>query len=346
MKMNAKDKTQQGTFIDWQGKRWIKAVALAVIAAFLWQDVAWAIPDIPLLNPRRTSSMSTGSTSQTNITSNPELFNRVVAESIHRFLSPLADKPLEYLQISDRVTLDLTNQRTNEPTILTKSQLDQIYAWLKDPQTGTVPCSAYVLYNLLEGKGIDVQVEELSTLLLIIDILAGNIQPPTNNRQKDSLTSLRGESPEGANDDLSSEALAKEEGDEAIPDTEKWEVKQGIAAVSDAQLKLDGAEVLSSDYQIKDGIIEYRARAGAGNEIRLILRGEKDEALPEATNQIAYSSVYEGAEHCIAVGDIVKANQAQAITSGATYDYRVILQGTSLTSQRYTQDYETLEAEV
>ena len=140
-------------------------------------------------------------------------------------------------------------------------------------------------------------------------------------------------------DDFSSPVIPAQAG------IQKWEITQGTATVSDAQLKLDGAEVLSSDYQIKDGIIEYRAKAGAGNEIRLILRSEEEDVL-ESANQIAYSSSYEGAEHCIAVGDIVKANQAQAIPSGVTYDYRIILQGTNLTFQRYSQNYEQLQAEV
>ena len=39
----------KGTFINWQGKTWVKAIALAVVLAFFWQDIGWAIPDIPLL---------------------------------------------------------------------------------------------------------------------------------------------------------------------------------------------------------------------------------------------------------------------------------------------------------
>ena len=127
-------------------------------------------------------------------------------------------------------------------------------------------------------------------------------------------------------------------------DLTKWELKQGVYLVSDSQLKLESAEIFSKDYLIKDGIVEYRARAGTGNEVRLIARGEKDDLLAGA-NQVAYSSNYLGAEHCLAIGDIVKANQARAITSGTTYDYRLSLKDTNLIFQRYSEGYQQLQAE-
>ena len=127
-------------------------------------------------------------------------------------------------------------------------------------------------------------------------------------------------------------------------DLEKWEVKQGNLTVSGLQLRLENAEIVSKNYLIKDGIIEYRARTGAGNEVRLIARSEKDDSLAEA-NQIAYSSSYSGIEHCLAVGDIVKVNQASALSPSSTYDYRLILDGTNLTFQRYSQGFLDLEAE-
>lgn len=128
-------------------------------------------------------------------------------------------------------------------------------------------------------------------------------------------------------------------------DLTKWELKQGVYSVFDSQLKLENAEIFSKDYLIKDGIIEYRARADIGNEVRLIARGEKDDLLA-GVNQVAYSSNYSGAEHCLAIGDIVRANQSKAITSGASYNYRVILDGANLAFQRYSEDYQELEAEI
>ncbi len=138
-------------------------------------------------------------------------------------------------------------------------------------------------------------------------------------------------------------------------DWDKWEKagESGTAAVTVGQLKLEGAELHSKTYQFKDGIIEYQAKAGTGNEIRFILRGQKN--ILESAGQLVYSSSYGGAEHCIAVGGIVKANQAQAITSGTTYDYRVIAKGENITFERYLPasgsrlpeaDFSTLEASV
>ena len=116
-------------------------------------------------------------------------------------------------------------------------------------------------------------------------------------------------------------------------DPAKWEIKQGTAAVSEGQLKLDSGEILSKTYQIKDGIIEYQARAGQGGEVRAILRIDKTSR--EASKQVAYSSVYSGAEQAIVIGDIVKANEAKAIIGGQTYDYRAILKGGDITFERY-----------
>ncbi len=128
-------------------------------------------------------------------------------------------------------------------------------------------------------------------------------------------------------------------------DAEKWSAGQeGYAFLSNSQLRLGSVQIFSKDYQIKDGIIEYRARAGVGNGICATARSEKDDFAGN-TKQIAYSSTYQGAEHCLAVGDIVKVNQAEAITPGTTYDYRVILDDTNLTFQRYSEGYQQLQAE-
>jgi len=120
-------------------------------------------------------------------------------------------------------------------------------------------------------------------------------------------------------------------------DSAKWELAAGLGgecSVSNSFLKLDAAKIISRDYQLEDGIIEYRVKAGAGNEIRLILRSEEEDVLGSA-NQIAYSSNYAGAEHCIAVGDIVKANTPEPISAGIFYDYRVIAKGEEITFERY-----------
>ena len=134
--------------------------------------------------------------------------------------------------------------------------------------------------------------------------------------------------------------------DEADLDLEKWELKEGTYVVSGSRIRLIGAEIFSKEYRIKDGIIEFRAKSELGNEVRLIARAEKD-GLLNLSGQVAYSSGYEGIEHCLAVGDIIKVNQTEPITPGTTtYDYRVILEDTKLTFQRYSEGYQQLQAEV
>src|SRR3989338_2795997 len=44
--------------------------------------------------------------------------------------------------------------------------LKSAYQWLKSPAIQTVPCSAYVLYNLLLAKGIEQKIEDISALLI------------------------------------------------------------------------------------------------------------------------------------------------------------------------------------
>ncbi|MCK5393697.1 MAG: DUF2341 domain-containing protein, partial [Candidatus Omnitrophica bacterium] len=117
---------------------------------------------------------------------------------------------------------------------------------------------------------------------------------------------------------------------EADLDLEKWEIIRGAAAISDGQLELDGSKILSKTYRIKGGIIEYRAKAGIDNEIRFILKTTKEKSFHEAVSQIAYSSAYEGAEHCLVIGDIVKINQTKAIIPRVFYNYRIIAKGEDL----------------
>jgi len=115
-----------------------------------------------------------------------------------------------------------------------------------------------------------------------------------------------------------------------------WEMEiylGGDYQLKDSLLKLDAAKLISKKYQIRDGIIEYRAKAEAtGGELRAIIKEDKDD--PNLT-QLVYSSTYPGAEHSIAIGNIVKANAANPIVLGVFYDYRVIAKGQEITFERY-----------
>ena len=131
-------------------------------------------------------------------------------------------------------------------------------------------------------------------------------------------------------------------------DMEKWETYTDLGGgyeLSNSRLRLDRTKIISQAYRFKNGIIEYQARAETGLESRLIIRGS--EVNPE---QVAYSSAYQGAEHCLAVDGIVKKNQNKPISAGVVYRYKVEADNDGLTFKRYlessTYGADNLEAEV
>ena len=131
-------------------------------------------------------------------------------------------------------------------------------------------------------------------------------------------------------------------------DMEKWEAYtdlEGSYGLSNSRLRLDRTKIISRAYQFKNGIIEYQATAETGLESRLIIRGSEEN--PE---QVAYSSAYQGAEHCLAVGGIVKKNQNKPISAGIVYRYKVEADNDNLTFKRYlespTYGADNLEADV
>ncbi|NQU99898.1 MAG: DUF2341 domain-containing protein, partial [Parcubacteria group bacterium] len=129
-------------------------------------------------------------------------------------------------------------------------------------------------------------------------------------------------------------------------DSEKWDSFVELDGDLDStgfSLKLDSAKVLSKIYQIKDGIVEYRAKSESGYETRLIVRSE---GTSEDRTQIAYSSTYEDAQHCIAIGNIVKANDDKTILANTEYNYRVIADGKDLTFERYDTSFGEIQASI
>jgi hypothetical protein len=118
---------------------------------------------------------------------------------------------------------------------------------------------------------------------------------------------------------------------------DKWEVhpyEKGSYSIESGQLKLDSAKVLSKNYQIKDGIIECQAKAVSGYENRVIVREDKSAGLSQAV----FSSADKDFQHCIAVGNKAVANDAEPITAGIKYRYRVTASGQNLFFERYEGD--------
>jgi hypothetical protein len=130
-------------------------------------------------------------------------------------------------------------------------------------------------------------------------------------------------------------------------DADVWVVKtdqKGSYALRDGQIKLDAAELITKDFQFKQGIVEYAVSVESGFENSLSLR-TKTNGIYDNPGLILYSSAYKGAEHCIAIDDIVKANDAEAapIAAAGKYNYRLTVNGKELTFER--MDGATTEAQ-
>jgi hypothetical protein len=129
---------------------------------------------------------------------------------------------------------------------------------------------------------------------------------------------------------------------------EKWNSilePRGMMALSSSGLALEDAAIHSKDFQFREGIIEYSAQVKLGAESSLIIRGKEDASL-EDMSQVAYSSAYEEAQHCIAIGSIVKANDPKPILTNQVYDYRVFARGNKITFIRYSRGFKEKQAQV
>jgi len=133
-------------------------------------------------------------------------------------------------------------------------------------------------------------------------------------------------------------------------DAKAWEVHvegQGRAVVSGSQVRLTSASMRSKAFRFADGIVEYlAATATAQDDARLISRSDPDADHPDETAQVVYASAYGGAEHAVAVGNVVKANDPKPVAATAPSLYRVIAHGTSLTFERYDPELGDLQATV
>ncbi|MDD5108421.1 MAG: DUF2341 domain-containing protein [Candidatus Omnitrophica bacterium] len=133
-------------------------------------------------------------------------------------------------------------------------------------------------------------------------------------------------------------------------DASSWTVNadpKGSYAIKDGQLKLDAAEIIAKDFKFGQGIIEYSVSVESGFENSLSLRPKSGDRY-DSPGLVAYSSVYKGAEHCIAIDDIVKANDGLAtpITAGGKYNYRLTVDGNDITFERMDQLNTTVQAKV
>jgi len=127
-------------------------------------------------------------------------------------------------------------------------------------------------------------------------------------------------------------------------DTTKWKAtllgETSTVSVTYNGLKLDRASVTTKAFNIKDGIIEYKAKASPGGAIVGIIRGSDT----HAGTQMAYSSGNSGSEHAVTVGDDVKANTASGITADKYSSIVITAGGENIKFERYNADKSNLEA--
>lgn len=131
-------------------------------------------------------------------------------------------------------------------------------------------------------------------------------------------------------------------------DANKWATHlstAGSSSLTDEGLVLDAAKITSKLFQFSAGVIEYSATAETGYEVRLVVRDPNPDSEADI-NQVVYSSSYSGAQHCIAVGDIVRVNDAKRIAALTPYDYRVIADGGKITFERYAQGFAEKQASI
>lgn len=133
-------------------------------------------------------------------------------------------------------------------------------------------------------------------------------------------------------------------------DASSWMAKvdpKGSYLVKDGQLKLDAAEIIAKEFKFKQGIIEYVVSVESGLENSFSLRQKTGDSY-DNPGLIVYSSAYKGAEQCIAIDDIVKANddKASPITAGGKYKYRLTVNDKNIIFERLDQASEAVQTRV
>lgn len=129
----------------------------------------------------------------------------------------------------------------------------------------------------------------------------------------------------------------------AALDRERWlersELK-GECLFEGGYLKIKDSALITRDFKMKKGILEFKARADKDCAIQALMRGHRDAHSGAAAEQVVYSSAYPGAEHTIAVNDIVKLNMGSPIAPDTDYIYKVGVNTSGIIFERYSDNYE------
>jgi len=120
---------------------WMRRVALFICAIFIYHDAAWAA-NFNFANLSRPDFQVRPLAAQDL---KPKVFNEAVAGAVNDFLRHVEkNKSSGPARINNTTPLDVNIN-------LKKDFRESVLVWLKDPRTETVPCSAYVVYNLLRA---------------------------------------------------------------------------------------------------------------------------------------------------------------------------------------------------
>jgi hypothetical protein len=126
-------------------------------------------------------------------------------------------------------------------------------------------------------------------------------------------------------------------------DEQKWEVTAGLKKeynIKGSNLRLKDCMVISRNFKIKQGILEFKAKAENNCSIQAIVRGRNTPRSLFPLEQIVFSSNYPGAEHTIAINDMAKLNIAKPIEPLTYYIYKVTLNQTGIIFERYSENYQ------
>lgn len=137
---------------------------------------------------------------------------------------------------------------------------------------------------------------------------------------------------------------------DAVLNEEKWEVIPGFKKeynIKDAALQLKDCLVLSRNFKIQQGILEFKAKVddNAGVQAIIHLKAGAPQAL-FPYEQIVYSSNYPGAEHTIAINNIAKLNVSNPIQPFTYYMYRATINSTGILFERYSQNQQEKQAQI
>jgi hypothetical protein len=120
----------------------------------------------------------------------------------------------------------------------------------------------------------------------------------------------------------------------------------GSAQVTSEGLLLDAATLTSKTFEFRQGLIEYVADAVTGYETRLVARDPDPAGATDAT-LVAYASGLDGAQHCLVVDNIVKANDPKPAAAGTYYGFRLFAdKDNNLTFERYDENFSQKQATV